>query len=141
MIIDKLNFCLQFRLYQGDNKENLIIKQKTRYLINIALDTLSKDIRVFAIYINNYYESLDLTKDTLKKGFSFTFACKFNRFTWLIAERIHKTLKQHRGVKKISAIKHKELDIAAITFSNKQKMNEYRDNRDSDSEAMIEQAR
>ncbi len=79
MMVDELDYCTWFHLYKGAKYEDPTIKQKTRHLCNTALNTLSTDMGAYAVYVDNYYESLKLAQDTADREFNFTFNCKGNR--------------------------------------------------------------
>jgi hypothetical protein len=117
MMVDELDYCVWFKLYRGANKEDPTIKQKTRHLVNEALDTLPTDMGAFAVYCDNYYGSLDLAEDTDKRGFGFTFACKANRPSWLFQEGTHKIATKHGGVEKFGVMQHKQNKITAPPLS------------------------
>lgn len=124
MVVDELDFCIWFSLYKGAAHEDPAITQKTRHLVNKALDTLPKDMGAYAIYVDNYYGSLDLAQDTIVRGFDFTFNCKSNRPAWLFTNGVHTTMSQESpSAPKMSCWIHKEHGYAAVSYSDKRMVN------------------
>lgn len=136
LMVDEECYCTWFVLYKGkaanptstssavpvENDEKSKAPSKTRILCNTAIDSLPKDMGAYAIYVDNYYGSLDLAYDTHERGFAFTFNCRSNRPSWLFDD-LGKNMEPYEGIDKFAIKVNKEVDMAALSWKDKKQVN------------------